>query len=504
MDTQHRHHHKQASPPLSVREKLVVYLVSACLLWTTWTIGGIRLWAQCGTSILALAALLAAAWPCSKDRGAHFKALMRFIPFWLGAFVAVYIAIQGLNASWMLETVNGKTRAVRLDYITWLPSGVATAWWAMNPWRMLLIFMPCWMVISAIWSGCRRPKAMRALLWTFALNGAAFAIIGILEDITKTPRVLWLFDKPIENQWFWGVIANKNHAAAFMNLGMTAALALFIYYTGRHTRELSKGGAYLMLIPLSVLMAVGVLQAMSRAGIVIGVAILVVFFAVLLRRLYKHMKEGGNTTLVIASGSILALVILTVVISMREAVNMNYVHRRMQSMVEVANDPTQDLRFYINQASIDLFEKRPAYGWGAGCYRYFIGATQKHYPKLMTAQNKPSSIVYAHNEYLNCLCDLGIVGTAPLFVGMVYLPIYVIFYRRKGIDGALWVGIAGLVGAMLHMSLEFFMQHPLVALQFALLLAVITRTAYLYDERARFKESALAEKALTGESQNRA
>jgi hypothetical protein len=480
---------KHRSPPLEKRELWILSLLSLCLLWTTWTVGGVKLWAQCGTNVLALAAFCAAVWPSGKGGYSNLRTLLRFVPFWLGLFVAAYIATQALNASWLLETgADGRTHALRLDYVKWLPTGVTTARHAMNPWLMLLIFVPGWLVTCTIWCGCKRPKSMRSLMWLLAVNGAVFAIIGVIQAMTDAQKVLWLFDRPVAGKGFWGMLANQNHAAAFMNLSLAAALALFIYYTGRHARDFAKGGVYLMLIPLSVLIVVGVLQAMSRAGIVVAAIIVLVFIGVLSKRLVKVLRQDGNKTLVIASASIMALIIATVAIATRNAVNMDKLNHEVRSMFAVADDPEHDARFFINKASIALFEKHPAYGWGAGCYRYFISSEQKAFPQLMLHKNRPMRLVFAHNEYLNSLCDLGIVGSIPLFAGIVFLPAYVFIYKRKGIDGAIWVGLAGIGAAMLHMSLEFFMQHPLVALQFAILLATVTRMACLSHSRILVRE----------------
>jgi hypothetical protein len=484
----HEHDHTHISPPLGRREIWIVTLVSMCLLWTTWTIGGVKLWAQFGSNVIAFAALAAAVIPSERHGYSNLRSLLRFIPFWLGLFVVGFILAQVLNASWMLETgADGKTKAVPLEHIQWLPSGISAAWSAMSPKRMLLIFMPCWLVTCALWCGSKRPRAIRILMWAFSINGAAFAIIGVLQSMTKTPKVLWLFDRPVANKWFWGMMANQNHAAAFMNLALAASLALFIYYTGRHAKEIARGGVYLMLIPLSVIIIIGVLQAMSRAGIVVAVLIVVAFLFVLAKRLYKFLKSGGNRKLMLASVCIMAVVVGSVCFGMRQAVNMEKLTREVRSMFAVADSPESDSRFVIGEASLDLFQKRPLYGWGAGCYRYFISSTQKDYPKLMTRKNKPIRIVYAHNEYLNALCDLGIVGALPLFAGVLGLPAYIFLYKRKGIDGALWVGLAGIGTAMLHMSLEFFMQHPLAALQFAILLAAVTRMACLSHDRSELR-----------------
>ena len=465
----------QGTPPLQRRELALVVLLSLCLVWTTWTIGGVSLWAETGTCLLAFLAALVAFIPSRSMGWSNLKALLRFVPFWLGLFVLAYMLLQHVNASSKLSICpDGSVIGRTLKNISWLPGGVATPIEMVGPLRMALIFLPCWLVGCAIWCGSYRPKAMRAMLWVLALNASLFAVVGVLQDVTKAPRVLWLFTKPISNMPFWGTVANPNHASAFMNMGLGAALALFLYYTGRQGRDFTKGGSYLMLVPLSILILMGVLNAMSRAGVVVAVLIVGVFFAALAVRLVLYLREERNTPVLVASAVIMLMMAGIAGTSVKNMVNLRQLQDELQSLVSVANAPEDDARYFINLASRDLFEERPVYGWGAGCYRYFIQKYQKNYPILMPKTMR-YHISYAHNDFLNCLTDLGVVGSAPLFLIMGGLPLFVFLFRRQGLDGAALVGLGTLGAIMLHGTLEFFYQHPLVCLEYTILLGVVTR-----------------------------
>jgi hypothetical protein len=462
----------------------------ACLFWTTWALGGVRLWAQLGTTTIAVICIAITVWPSRDGSKKGLHTLLRFAPFWLGLFVATYIAIQGLNSSWVFAPTGteGKLQAIAGNDIDWLPSGIDAPWWMMNPWRMFLIFTPCWLVVCAIWCGCRRPKAMRALLWAISINGMIFAIVGILQFTTHTDKMLWLFNKPVNNSMFWGTIVNPNHASAFMNLGLAAALTLFTYYTGRHGRDITRGGSYLMLIPISTIIGIGIFQAMSRAGIVSTCLIVLGFMMMLIWRLVRFLREGGNKGLLAVLCGVVLLLVGVALAGMHSAVDERLLRQEIKSLFAVANAPENDTRYFINEASVDLFKMHPVYGCGAGCYRYFINITQRNYPELMK-NGKPVRIIYAHDDYMNALCDLGIVGAAPLFAGIIALPFFVFFFRKRGNDGAFFVGLAGILAVMLHAALEFFMQHPLVALQFAIFLAIVTRMACLNHNKITASET---------------
>jgi len=216
--------------------------------------------------------------------------------------------------------------------------------------------------------------------------------------------------------------------------------------------------------------------------------IVVAFFLVLVWRLFRFLKNGGSKTLLIVFCSAVLLLAGVALAGMRSAIDGKTLKREVRSLFAVANDPEDDTRFYVNKASVDLFMMHPVYGYGAGCYRYFINITQRNYDTLMK-NGKPIRIVYAHDEYMNSLCDLGIVGSAPLFAGILSLPIFVFLFRKKGVDGAFLFGVAGICAVMLHAALEFFMQHPLVALQYAIFLAALTRMACLNHSKIRALEA---------------
>jgi hypothetical protein len=89
------------------------------------------------------------------------------------------------------------------------------------------------------------------------------------------------------------------------------------------------------------------------------------------------------------------------------------------------------------------------------------------------------NIVFAHNDYMNYLCDLGVVGSVPLGLFVFGPVVFVILFRRNGVDSHIMMGLACIGAIMLHVAVEFFMQHPLIVMQLCILLACLTRTASL-------------------------
>jgi len=404
---------------------------------------------------------------------------MRLVPFWLGLFVVAYMIVQVLNPAWVFERdPGGRMLTARQDYIAWLPSGVRAPLGVMDPILMVMVLIPGWMLACSIWVALRRPKSMRIILWVMVLNVSLFSVVGLFEALTHTTKMLWLFERPVLKSLFWGTIVNPNHAAAFMNIGLGAALALLIHYTrsGARGKEFSKGGAFLMLIPFSIIILGGVAQAMSRAGILATGLIGLTFLAIVFVRVGRLLLISGNRRITIAASAAVLMIVAVISVSVGRSIDIKRFIREMKSLTSVAESPMEDTRYCINMASVDLFKMKPAYGWGGGCYRYFIRITQRDYPSLMPGRYN-LNLVYAHNDYMNYLCDLGVVGAVPL--GMfVFGPVFfVIAFRRRGVDSFVVMGLACIGATMLHAAVEFFMQHPLVVMQFSIFLACLTQTA---------------------------
>gem|GEM_PF-3801096 len=457
---------------------MVLWLASISLLWTTWALGGVAFWAQIGSVALSLLCLIVAVWPSRINGAANFHALLRFVPFWMGLFVLLYMVVQVLNPSWVLSpNLDGRLVPVRQDYIHWLPNGIRTPIYRMNPLLMVMVLAPGWMLMCSIWAALRRPKSMRIMLWVMVLNASMFSVVGLLQAISHSKKMLWLFDAPAGLNSFWGMIGNPNHASAFMNLGLGAAFALILFYTGPLSKkqDLSKGGSFLMLIPFSVIILGGVVQAMSRAGILVAGIICAAFMVLVLYRFVRAMLQSGNRQMALVFSGVLALIVLVIGAGVISTVDMERVMKEMKTLTSVANDPLDDSRYYINMASLDLFERHPVLGNGAGCYRYFIGGPQQKYPQLMPKRYR-LNLVFAHNDYINYLCDIGIVGSLPLGLCAFGPMAFVLFFRRKGLDSFSVAGFVALGAVLLHVAFEFFMQHPLVVMQFALLLSCITRS----------------------------
>jgi O-antigen ligase len=127
---------------------------------------------------------------------------------------------------------------------------------------------------------------------------------------------------------------------------------------------------------------------------------------------------------------------------------------------------TDTVRSEISARTIDAIAASPAAGNG-------FGAFEQYYPLYATNVIR-GTINDAHNDYLETLADLGLVGGIALIFAPAYLAFLAgqgAFRRRKGrVYGAAAAGAAVLCGV--HAMFEYSLQIPAVGVLFSIVLGI--------------------------------
>lgn len=114
-------------------ESLLLWVVSAHLVFLPWAIGGMSEWAQwisLGFAVLGFGVSLIPRRYTEEETGSNvFRLVMwprlaKFPLWWLGLALLALVTIQGLNPAWRFET-DGKGWWLRaIPSTAWLPTGV--------------------------------------------------------------------------------------------------------------------------------------------------------------------------------------------------------------------------------------------------------------------------------------------------------------------------------------------------------------------------------------------
>jgi O-antigen ligase len=264
-----------------------------------------------------------------------------------------------------------------------------------------------------------------------------------------------------------GTFINPNHLAGF--LGLTIPLALAYTVMGRFSATVK-----VLLAYGAVTMLAGVVVSLSRGGILAVAIALIVFCGVLLAQ-----RDFWKPALVM-------LCILTALAG-GAASQFDSVQKRFDEALK--NDKSKDERQLYWEAAWQLFERDVPWGVGPGHF-------DVEFPSVRPwrVQNRPQ---YAHNDYLNTLCEWGVAGMGLIAAacGLLYWGVFQVWQslRRPSSHDkgsrfsdrtAFVVGAAvGLLAVMIHCFVEFNMQIAALAVTAVILMALLVAQARFATER---------------------
>jgi len=276
----------------------------------------------------------------------------------------------------------------------------------------------------------------RRLVVAMAVGAGAVALYGLVVHLGGFGAILW-WDKWTYHDSLTATFVNRNAAATLFGFGALAALALVLE---RRSWAAAAGG----------LCAAALLLTQSRAGVaagLLGAVVLVVAVAVARRPSGRRLRRW-------AASGVVALAVLGAAVG-------SGVGARL-----VATDLAATDRAPVHAAVAAGVLDRPWTGHGLGSFNRAFAAHRP--PDLDQHWDK------AHSSYLENAFELGLPATVLLYallVGVAGLTVRgLIVRRRHRVYPAL--GLAALVLAGAHATVDFTLQMPANALWLAVLAGV--------------------------------
>lgn len=255
-----------------------------------------------------------------------------------------------------------------------------------------------------------------------------------------------------------GTFVNPNHLAGFLELIVPLAIAYM--FMGRLPII-----AKVLLAYCTLMMIAATCMSLSRGGmLVMGVTLTAIFVALLFQRDFWLKSMVSMILLAALIGGALTQV--------------TAVERRFGKLV-TDNGKVDDARVHIWNAAEHIYAKAPMLGPGPGHFDYEY---REYEPKGWVERAQ-----YAHNDYLNALCDWGAVGLLILLGCCVLLYVGVLktwpFVRKQPNEigrmrsnkGALVFGGAfSILAILLHSFTDFNLHIPANAMVSAVIAALLT------------------------------
>lgn len=481
---------------LHTLENTLVVLAGTLLCFSPWALGTMHVWSQfvcLGLASLAfLVSLINRQYRGELAPEGDFKLIMwpkliRFPVFWLGLLLLVYILIQALNPSWQYFRSDTRWWLEPVEHIKWLPSGMDTPFKDMNPWRVLMIYGTAWLLGCALWVGITRRVAVQALFTAVCVNGAVFAIVGILQKVTNAKYILWGLKDVTRAGYFFGTIIYKNHAGAYLNLVLILCTALLYWHFARAERRMDRASPAPVFAFCGVLLGMSVLLTNSRAATILMMVFAFVAFIGFIIRCTLHRSETRSPWVI----TLLCLVFSLFVGLGAYFLNTERAFDRVSKLIE---DGTEDFsvktRLIARDATWEMAKDNLITGWGAGSFRHYFTVYQRKYPEIHEVPRPAKSKrppryyrwEYAHNDYVQLLAELGLIGagliTAMLACGVRHLVRESAFSRPH----LLFVMLALTVTAC-HAWVDFQFHNPAILFLWCTSAVLLGRWAELESRR---------------------
>lgn len=471
-----------------------------------WLLGGMRWWQQLIFLGLAIPPFLLCFFPFREGqdkarrkggdgwgytRQAALR-LVKFPVFWLSLAFLIYCTIGAVNYAYEYRTLIGGERYIMQPVpaealISWLPQGVKAPFERMDPWRVVVIYSTGLLLVSALWLGIERRRSLWVLLGVVATNAFLLALLTILQSLTGAKSIFWHFESA--NPLFAASFHYRNHAAAYLYLGLAAALGAAFYFWQRRREHGHASSPAPLFFFFAAIITASLLFAGSRGGVVFGVLVLI---AGVIACLFSFISAGkaGLISLV----ALIALMGLGVYsfwpVIERSIPQLQERWEQTQQRLEAAKSNIDDLdqRIVLTRATLDMWQDRLWTGWGAGSFRYMFPRFQSAYPTLYyapwsihRAERHPDrfrpirSVVYnSHNDWAQSLAEYGVIGLSLLTAILGYWC-YLFLRYLPYISAGVFVLYAAAFALFLHGLVDFPFWNPPILLLFCSLLALAGR-----------------------------
>ncbi len=320
-----------------------------------------------------------------------------------------------------------------------------------------------------------RDRWRRRLWLVLSLTGISIVVLGLMQRLSGAPGIFWRADLDCGITFFATYRYHAN-AGAFINLVVPLVAALSACSFRKDSSQLAKAFWLLALLVVLVSAVVNV----SRAATVITLCVVAVFCAQQLYELVRWRRHAISKRLLLVSTVLVLGGVATLVwlIGFGEA----YKH-----WTQFGDSFATNGRFIVYDR-IEHYALPAAGWWGFGPATF-----QLVFPFFTNGLGVAIQgfWLYAHEDYLQCLTEWGIVGTAIwcLFFGNTIVRSVWGLCRRNSLDTRTRLcGIGcllALASVLAHATVDFPMQIASLQLYVSVILGMLASLPYADPRRHR-------------------
>ena len=375
--------------------------------------------------------------------------LFRSVPFWAGVALFSYFAVQDFNAwgvavdreaFWAAQGLPGvdvgQFDVRRLNYVSWLPSGLNAPFSAadtkqppMNAWRLMMILGAPWLLFLALRNGLRRRRGYLILGWISVIAASFYGAGGLLNQYSY--GTILGFPIP-HNASCFGTFISRNHAAVYLYLNAALALSLTFWHVRHASSDLLRGGPHLLAAFMGCALSLNTLLTNSVAG---AVAVIVLGFLSVTTGYFFGF--GADSIMKRRTMALTGCALFLVIPAIVWTADLSKLAGRIKEKAATYQATGIDDRAPLRRATWALateggWSGRVWVGYGAGSYRWISPPYQAQQKELQRDGKLFYRAQHAHNDWLEMLAEWGIIGLLPVLAFLGWLVAWLVRAFRPG------------------------------------------------------------------------
>ena len=318
--------------------------------------------------------------------------------------------------------------------------------------------MLCFLVTQTL----QRGSQARRMALILAVYGVALASLALLQGLSPNGKLLWM-RTPRLGGWIYGPYVNHNHYAGLMELLAPIPLIICLSRMAHEKVRLAAGiGAAIM---------VGTIFLSGSRGGMIAIFVELIVLAVV----FFRQKRSVRIALSVGAFAVVLISLLVWLGGKELTVRVTSISK------ETRTEISGGMRLSIDRDSIRMFREKPVIGWGLGTFPVVYPQFRSFYTNFFVNE--------AHNDYLQLLAEMGVLGFATMiwFQVIVFLRV-----RRKignwtsNVSAATTLACAlSATGLLVHSLVDFNLQIPANAALFYALCSIAAAPPLLQRARKR-------------------
>jgi len=341
--------------------------------------------------------------------------------------------------------------------------------------EILTYFLLGFLIVKTV---TERQQILRIFSVLIAM-GAFQALYGLFELYNKNPRILF-YEKMYGLDSVTGTFVNRNHLSGYMEMIIPLAIGLVIAridlfslmdlrWRDRLLRLSERGFSTSILISLGiVVMAIAVIFSKSRSGVFLLIFAFILLLGLTIVSFGKSTHQKKWTRNFIAG-----VFIVIIFVSLYAGIDATIERFALDKLLREGR-PT----YWANTA--EIFTDYPLLGTGLGTF-----------PSLYPDKESGDTLLrlyHAHNDYLEYLSELGVVGMTLLLGGVIFILIksFIIWRGRRHpeVKGLGLGGIVAIICILIHSLTDFNLHIPANMLLFSVVLSLtVVIVSYKHTEK---------------------